>query len=63
MEYPTFTVNFPVILVSVMVTVVVGIIALVLNSLKKRRLALDPERCNGAADFRLRGCQRVSGGG
>lgn len=40
MEYPAFTVNFPVILVSVMVTVVVGVIALVLNSLKKRRLAL-----------------------
>lgn len=40
MEYPAFTVNFPVILVSVMVTVVVGVIALVLNSLKKRRTAL-----------------------
>lgn len=40
MEYPTFTVNFPVILVSVMVAVVVGVIALVLNSLKKRRIAL-----------------------
>lgn len=40
MEYPAFTVNFPVILVSVMVAVVVGIIALVLNSLKKRRTAL-----------------------
>lgn len=40
MEYPAFTVNFPVILVSVMVTVVVGVIALVLNSLKKRRIAL-----------------------
>jgi len=40
MEYPAFTVNFPVILVSVMVTVVVGVIALVLNSLKMRRIAL-----------------------
>jgi hypothetical protein len=40
MEYPVFTVNFPVILVSVMVTVVVGIVALVLNSLKKGRTAV-----------------------
>ena len=40
MEYPAFTVNFPVILVTVMVTIVVGVIALVLNSLKKRRIAL-----------------------
>ena len=40
MEYPTFTVNFPVILFSIMVTVVVGVIALVLTSLKKRQLAV-----------------------
>ncbi|MEV7136236.1 hypothetical protein AB0N24_25580 [Arthrobacter sp. NPDC093128] len=40
MEYPAFTVNFPVILVTVMVTVVVGVIALVLYSLKKRRIAV-----------------------
>lgn len=40
MEYPTFTVNFPVILFSMMVTLVVGVIALVLNSLKQRRFAL-----------------------
>ncbi|MBT2519821.1 hypothetical protein [Arthrobacter sp. ISL-28] len=40
MEYPAFTVNFPVILVSAMFTIVVGVIALVVNSLKKRRLAL-----------------------
>lgn len=40
MEYPSITVNFPVILFSIMVPAVVGVIALVLNSLKKRRLAL-----------------------
>lgn len=40
MEYAAFTVNFPVILVTVMVTVVVGVIALVLYSLKKRRIAV-----------------------
>lgn len=40
MEYPAFTVNFPVILVTVMVTVVVSVIALVLYSLKKRRIAV-----------------------